>query len=356
MPKLRMKNGYGQIAQIKAPRLRNRYRVRVIASRDPVTNFPEYKTLGYYRTYSDACIALADYHKAPRPLLRLTLEELYNEWISFYPKDNNLSKSRTAQFTTIWNHVSIKTAFIADLKPSDIRQELLRDMPRSIPKIMLNLFQLLYDHAVAEGYVTVNIARQVSLPKVVSEREKNGKRQKTAFTEEDIDKIREEVGKSAIADILYYSIFSGWRPSEALELLSVNVNLKMGFAVGGKKTAAGTNRTVPIHPEAAPILARYLKKKTPTVFGKITYEFYKNGFNRLMNKLDIKDHTPHDARRTFITLAKMNMVDQYAIKLIVGHSIRDITESIYTDRPVSWLIDELNKIKLTKDKEKKAVI
>ena len=36
--------------------------------------------------------------------------------------------------------------------------------------------------------------------------------------------------------------------------------------------------------------------------------------------------------------------DEYAIKLIGGHRIDDITESVYTVRSVEWLHKEIDKI------------
>ena len=351
MPKIRLPNGYGQIALLKSPRLRNKYRVRVIVSRNARTGQPKYETLGYYRTYADASLALADYHNKPKPLTRLTLEELYNEWMKVYPVDNKLSEARIRQITLCWNHVSLKRYCIRDLKPSDIRQDLMRDLPRSMPKYIKNLYDMLFDYAVTEQYVDVNVSRQVHLPKVIKDKDASGKQEKSAFTVEEIRLIKNMVGKNPAADVLYYSIFSGWRPSEAIELHSENVNLRMGFVVGGKKTAAGINRTVPIHNEIAPILKRYAHRKG-NLFGFNIYATYRMKFCDLMAELGIKGHTPHDARRTFVTLAKLSGMDEYALKKIVGHSIKDLTEAVYTDRPVSWLIDEMNKItipdKLTK--------
>jgi len=40
------------------------------------------------------------------------------------------------------------------------------------------------------------------------------------------------------------------------------------------------------------------------------------------------DHRPHDARKTFVTLAKEYNMDEYAIKRIVGHKVKDITEAV----------------------------
>lgn len=42
---------------------------------------------------------------------------------------------------------------------------------------------------------------------------------------------------------------------------------------------------------------------------------------------------------------KKSKVDEYAIKYVVGHTIEDITESVYTERDVDWLKEEIEKIK-----------
>lgn len=44
-------------------------------------------------------------------------------------------------------------------------------------------------------------------------------------------------------------------------------------------------------------------------------------------------------------MAKRYNVDEYAIKYMVGHTIGDITEKVYTQRELSWLRDEIEKIK-----------
>ena len=38
-------------------------------------------------------------------------------------------------------------------------------------------------------------------------------------------------------------------------------------------------------------------------------------------------------------------IDEYALKYIVGHAIQDVTERVYTKREISWLIEEMQKIK-----------
>ena len=66
------------------------------------------------------------------------------------------------------------------------------------------------------------------------------------------------------------------------------------------------------------------------------------------------NHTPYDARHTFITNMKRAEANEYLIKLIVGHSIKDITEGTYTHREIKELVDAVNMIdsKTTRQKKK----
>lgn len=56
-------------------------------------------------------------------------------------------------------------------------------------------------------------------------------------------------------------------------------------------------------------------------------------------------HRAHDGRNHFVTMAKKYGVDEYVIKYIVGHSVNDITEKVYTKRELDWLKNEIEKIK-----------
>ena len=50
-------------------------------------------------------------------------------------------------------------------------------------------------------------------------------------------------------------------------------------------------------------------------------------------------------RVRFVTEGKYVDMDEYALKRIVGHSISDITERVYSKRGVEWLKREIEKIK-----------
>ncbi len=124
---------------------------------------------------------------------------------------------------------------------------------------------------------------------------------------------------------------------------------------GGLKTAAGKNRIVPIHSlikplienrvqEAATLHSEYLFNDMNGQQGThMTYNKYRNRFKKAMDRLKMH-HSPHETRHTFTTKAKSCHVDEYVLKLILGHAIEDITEKVYTHRTIEQLKAEIEKI------------
>ena len=54
---------------------------------------------------------------------------------------------------------------------------------------------------------------------------------------------------------------------------------------------------------------------------------------------------PRKICHTFITLAKEAEMNEYCLKLIIGHDINDVTERIYTHRTTKNLRTEIEKIR-----------
>ena len=78
---------------------------------------------------------------------------------------------------------------------------------------------------------------------------------------------------------------------------------------------------------------------------KVTYDKYRHRFEKVINQLGLNpEHRPHDPRVTFATRCKKAGVDEYALKEMMGHTVKDITESVYTVRDVEWLREDLEKM------------
>jgi integrase len=120
---------------------------------------------------------------------------------------------------------------------------------------------------------------------------------------------------------------------------------------GGIKTDAGRNRYVPIHPLILPLIEARYNTHNEYLFNdedgqqgtSMTYDKYRKRFTKVMTRLKFIHH-PQETRHTFITKAKEANIDEYMLKLIVGHAIHDITEKVYTHRTMEQLQKEIIKI------------
>lgn len=66
-----------------------------------------------------------------------------------------------------------------------------------------------------------------------------------------------------------------------------------------------------------------------------------------MIRLNLPDHTPHDARHTFSKLCEKYGVNENDRKRFLGHSFgKDITNGIYGHRDLEDLRAEIEKIKV----------
>ncbi|MCH1983960.1 tyrosine-type recombinase/integrase [Ruminococcus sp. OA3] len=171
---------------------------------------------------------------------------------------------------------------------------------------------------------------------------------KTPFSQEEINKLWDHVADIQYVDMILIEIYSGWRPAELTGLKITDVDLENYYMMGGIKTASGKYRIVPIHDRIFNLIqSRYTKENEYLFVNKdgryINYDYYYKQFKKAMKTLEM-NHSPHETRHTFITNAKAPGLDEYCLKLIVGHEIDDIPEKVYTHRKIEQLRQEINRI------------
>ena len=357
--RMRLPNGFGQISKISNRNLRNPWRVMVSVGKD-ANGRPIQKTLkpkAYFKTYNEAYEALVKYHKNPYDLTDdTTLEELYERWSRQYFE--SLASTTIAGHKLAWSYCSM----LYDKKVRNITKRDLRNLYDNAsaikngktchptPNIKVNMKQLLmlmFDYAVEYDLVETNLPKNVSLPKADSEKAHKTKHPHTDFTSEELDILWQHTGETII-DMMLVDCYMGWRPQELCKMTKDQVNISEMTITGGMKTESGKDRIVPVHPLIQDIIKRYYETPGKTLFGDDLYQYhkYKYYFDATLKKYNLDPgHRPHDCRVTFVSLCKKYQVDEYAIKRLVGHSITDITEAVYTVRGIDWLRDEVKKIR-----------
>lgn len=370
----RLPNGFGDICEIKNRRLRNPFRAMVTVGKTPEGKYirKPLKPKAYFPTYNEAYEALIEYHKNPYDLDKsITLQQLYEKWSEQYFQTLK-SDSSIRSITSAWAYCSA----IYNMRVSDIRARhikacmdegfaIVKGKPQEASAgtktRIKSMFNIMLDYALEYEIIDKNYARTFNVSDDIIKEKDDARRGHIPFTDEEMTILWDNVDKIKYVDVILIQCYSGWRPQELGLLRLENVDLKNRTFVGGMKTEAGTNRVVPIHSkiydliekkykEAEELGSEYLINCTDATTHRnsiaFTYDKYQKRFCKIRDQLRLNpQHRAHDGRMQFVTAAKKYNVDEYAIKYIVGHTIRDITEKVYTKRNVDWLKTEIEKIK-----------
>lgn len=368
---MRLPNGFGQISEIKNRNLRKPFRAMITIGKD---NFgkPICKPLrpyAYFETYNDAYEALVEYHKNPYEIeSSITVKELYERWSPEYFK--GLKEGSIRPIKSAWAYCSsLYDVQVNELRGVHIKKCIengeavfynqKRKASPAIQRFMKLIFNQMLDYALSYNLVQRNVARGIKLDRDITSQYQTATKPHVPFTDEEVKKLWKNVDKLKYVDLILIQCYSGWRPKELEMLLVENVDLEKGYFIGGVKTDAGIDRVVPIHSRIYPyVKARYeeaLALQSKYLFNytegrkndtRFTYYRFEHEFDLIMQALGLNpEHRPHDGRKHFITQAKKYKVDEYAIKYLVGHKIADVTERVYTQREMSWLSTEIEKIK-----------
>lgn len=337
---MRLPNGFGQISKLKQ-KLRNPYRA-LVTDRWTDEGKPVRRIIGYYHTYNEAYKALADFHSNPYgPESAMTMEDLYEKWSAwYYPQLKSARAGDT--HAAAWNHhcSCLYHIRVKDIRAYHIKDAVEADMPPSMHVRVHVLLNLMMDYAVQYELTDKNYSR---LAKPFYEKSDNSDAH-IAYTEDEIKLLWENINTPTVRWALV-QIYTGMRPQELVKVKIKDIDLDTMVIAGGMKTDAGRNRIIPIHPAISDIVKVLCCNGGEYLLGGITYDTYRRRFITMCNELGISRTEPHNCRKTFITIAKKYHVDEYAIKRIVGHTVTDITEAVYTDRDVEWLQEEISKIK-----------
>lgn len=361
----RLPNGFGQISEIKGKNLRKPFRAMVSVGK---TEFgrPICKLLqpqAFFETYNEAYTALVEHNRNPYTLSeKITIEELYKRWSKKH--FSNVAIATQGAYKAAWNYCSS----LCDMEVVEIKQHHIKGCinegtykgkhPSSMTKRNMKIIlDLMLDYAVEYELIEKNYSRLVNLDKEVQKDAYTPKRKHIPFSENEMKLLWSNYHDNKYIQMILIQCYSGWRPGELCLLELKNVDVFNDTFTGGLKTENSKNRTVPIHSKIKEMILLFYENANKYSFkylfsdlknGKevpVSYYKYKGRFLKIVSSLNLNPkHLPHDCRKHFVTTAKKYKLDEYAIKYMAGHSISDITERVYTQREISWLKEEIQKI------------
>ena len=357
--RMRLPNGFGRITELHG-NLRNPYRVMVTVGTDkqgrPIGKL--LKPQAYFATYNEAYTALIKYHENPADMaVTMTMEELYERWSAVhYPE---VTKNSRIAYISAWQYCEkIKGLVIREVRSRHVKYVCEngtnakgKQIPASTRHLVKVMLSQMFKYAIENDWADKNYAKDVSLFKAEPKRIVKHR----AFTDDELNIMWDNMNVPNV-DMLLIQCYMGWRPAELMGIEMSKIDLSNRVVTGGVKTAAGINRAVPIHSLIYPLIeARYnkaMERGSTFLFSstktgqQMSYSKYLSIFKEVLSSCGLNEsHRPHDPRKTFVTIAKKYNVDEYALKLIVGHYIADITERVYCERDITWLRTEIEKIR-----------
>lgn len=316
------------------------------------TRYDEYgqatrEIIGNYRTEREAKDALDDFRRNPTTRLNITLEQLYEEWFPIGCRDK--SKQLQDGYKAAWKRLKPLWPYkFKEIRTADM-QGIIDDLTgnlshSSLSKIKI-LLGLLYKYAMQNDIVHKNYASFLVLPKQQIA-------VKDCFTDLELKKIEQAVGRVPFADCVLFLCYTGLRITEFLTLVpsSVRFEKDVAFLTGGIKTDAGKNRIVPVHPKILPILQHWMEKKGAAVFcspsGKpysVKY-FRERCFKPALEEIGVRVLTPHATRRTFATRMSAAGVKQEDMIALMGHSDFSVDINHYIKQSADTLFEAVKKL------------
>lgn len=361
--KMKLPNGYGSVYKMKGNR-RKPWVARVSVKLEYDTSkdryIRKYRTLGYFSKRAEALEALAEFNKNPWDTIRdFTFKDVFDKWWD----EQELKQNNITRFKYAWNLLApIHSRKLRDVTPAELKSaintavvvkyaedgsRIETDVPGTTKGTMKSLLNKLFVYAIELGCVESNLTEMFTIDAKPS----SHNRDRAVVTDEEIVVLMQHT-EEPIACGMLIMIYSGLRIGELVSLRADSVNTEEWFMVTGSKTKAGKNRTVPIHSKIQPLLKRMIEttedgfvlpmNTTDVAKRKSRIDYMIKLF---MDKKLIEMHSAHDCRHTFITKAKLAGVDEWVLKRVVGHAISDVTEGVYTHRPLEQLREEIEKIK-----------
>ena len=307
---------------------------------------PVYKTKGGFSTKRDALAYVPQLfsHQKKRPVQ--TFEEVYKAWLPTH--EQRVSRSTINCYKAAWGHYRVLyDVNIQDIGIDDL-QECIDECQsgKRTKENMKTLAGLLYKYAIPRHQADMNLGEYLHTGN-------DPKSTRPAFTRDQVELIRQQIGVTQFAEYVYILIYTGFRPTELFNLTQESLVERVLY--GGAKTRAGKGRAVPV----SPLIQAYMPKKNenpnawlfPRENGEqMTERYFRDAyFYQILaaagiQEMPTEDHpatyTPYSCRHTFANMLKNVQGSDKDKAALIGHEDYSTTKKLYQ----SAEIDALNEI------------
>ena len=251
-------------------------------------------------------------------------------------------------------YASLKYRRIETITSAEL-QKCMDDCPKGkrTHEVMKVLAGLLWSYAIDNDIVRKDVTRNLYI----------GKHETThrePLTPQEVELVRQAIGKIKYADYVYCLCYLGYRPGEFLEIKKSQVMVELinkeavYYIVEGRKTEAGKNRKVIVPKQILSIVRDRLKVEgTDLLFPMYCYQarsgkflgfkqmdtkyFSAHVFKKIMDELGIEGKVPYSTRHTYANKLKAAEGDSRDKAALMGHTDYSFTQSQYQSSPLEDL-------------------
>lgn len=320
---------------------------------DPKTKTTKAKRprIGTYATAAEAKEALREYLRMPSDKFAITFEQAYQEWsVRAFAK---ITDGGVRCYTAAWKKVpeSMRRMRVRDIRTAQYQDII--DANAHMSNGTLNYLKILLvgicKYCMQNDVISKNYAQFVELPK-------KEQKEREAFSDLEVEKIKQAVGVVPYADVIYLLCYTGFRINELLSLTPFSYDRKAQVLVGGSKTAAGKGRVVPLaDPFVVQIVEDWICKGGKAIIcrteGKYKGDawkypsFVRSCYTPALKQIGVRELTPHACRHTAITRAAKADLRPEEMMKIFGHASYDIEVQTYIHPDHDTLHRAMEKVK-----------
>ena len=310
-----------------------------------------YRTKGGFKTKREAleyCPILKQSKGKEKP--KLTALQIYEQWHDEH--ENKVGHSTMNCYRAAWKYFAPLYYMPFDEIDLDDLQECVDECPcgKRTKENMKALAGLLMKYAIPRHQTDLNYAEYIHTG--------NGsKGTHPAFTRNQVESIRRQIGITPHAEYVYCLIYTGFRPAEFFMLKKENY--VDGILYQGVKTEAGMDRAVPISPKIKAIVDKQLACDSEWLFPKddgtrITPNYYRKFyFYPVLAAAGIQDiptedkpayYVPYSCRHTFANMLKDAPGSDKDKAGLIGHEDYKTTKKHYQSAELEALKSIIEKL------------
>lgn len=295
---------------------------------EAVNDLPRLREEGMRELYGSGAAAVDD---------STTVEACYDIYTSTHAYDE-LSDSQREKLTIAWKRCApLKDRPIVKVTIDEMQNVIDKEVSTFYPaRDMKTILSHCFTVAIKRELLQLNRTQYIELPLL-------NKSKRAAFTRDELERMRKDYDAgSEFTGYMLIMCYCGLRYGEMATIYKKNVHLNEGYMIGGIKSEAGRDRTIPIGDDVLSIVQHFYSKGKKKLLEMNEDRWYTR-YHETVERLGLQKLTPQACRHTYFSELARAGVQPGIITAVGGHTTYQTTLG-YTHIPLEDLRAAVNKI------------